>query len=300
MQKYYINYANDDFKNQQAENARQVKEIGGIENVICYTPKDIDDDFYQANKKILNKTRGAGYWLWKFYIIHKTLTDPKLKDGDVLFYCDSGVNVLKDINPIYDLPEKYNQDIVLFSQTVAPEVYPDMIRSRVIMKRDAFILMNCDEEGAYNAPMVAGGYHVWRKSEKSIKFIKACLVHTCNEDILLDTPSKLGRDLPEYCMHRHDQCVLSMVAYMMGVRVINNADDGVFDTEVKNANDKNINFDNPKTYLIPNRVHNRGWWRRQLYKIAMLPEKIAKRGGVKAYLKKKMLRKKDDENRMMF
>jgi len=41
-----------------------------------------------------------------------------------------------------------------------------------------------------------------------------------------------------------------------------------------------VDFKNPKTYLIPNRAHNRNYWQRLRYKIALLrPEIIGRQGG---------------------
>ena len=279
MQKFYINYANDDFKQQQNNNTKQVKEIGKVEAVISYGRDDIDKDFYAKNKKILNKVRGGGYWLWKFYFIHKTLTDATMKKGDVLFYCDSGVNVLKDLNPLYTLPKKYNQDVILFDTSDKNKSYT---------KRDTFMLMNCDTNDAYDANVCIGGIHLWRKSAKSIAFIEECLEYATQYKIIGDSISTLGQEHPEFICHRHDQSIFSLMAYKKGLLLVSNVKECVYDTSVKNANDSSVDFKNPRTYLIPNRVHNRNWLARLKYKLAMLPEKMMKRGGFIGYIKHKL------------
>ncbi len=282
MQKFYMNYANYAFKVQQKRNTEQVKNIGGIENVISYSPKDIDDKFYKENKKLLNKVRGGGYWVWKFYFIHKILTSNKMKNGDVLFYCDCGVEVLKDLNPLYELPKKYKSDIILFDSKCK-----DWPKCGEYTKRDAFILMDCDEDGAYDFLICFGGFHMWRKSSKSIAFIEQCLKYACQTNIIDDSTSKLGDDLPEYKVHRHDQSLISLVAYKNNIKAVDIILECIYDygSSINNPIDKKVDFKNPKTYLIPNRAHNRNYWQRLRYKIALLrPEIIGRQGGFWGYV----------------
>ena len=273
MQKIYINYANQDFVVQQRKNTQQAKHIGKVDRVISYSPSDIDADFYSKNKKILNKTRGAGYWLWKFYIVHKTLLRDDVANGDVVFYADSGTAVLKDLTPVFHFPEKYTQDVILFSSG-------EICNQRI--KRDSFILMGCDTPPAHTAPMVAGGFHIWRKSPDSMCFIEKCLHYATQYQIISDSRSKLGDELPEFTMHRHDQAVFSLVAFMeklplidMG-QVYGYAENGVA----------------PDTFLQSERCANRNKWRRLRYKLAMIPEKIWRYGGIWGYLLRQFKTKK--------
>ena len=62
-----INYANLKYKKAQYFNSRTAIHKGKAEKVISYSPKDIDPDFWNNNRKILSKKRGNGYWLWKPY-----------------------------------------------------------------------------------------------------------------------------------------------------------------------------------------------------------------------------------------
>jgi len=55
--------------------------------------------------------RGAGYWLWKPYIILKTLLY-EMEEGDLLLYADSGSEAIGDLRPLFELAEE--DDIVIF------------------------------------------------------------------------------------------------------------------------------------------------------------------------------------------
>jgi len=52
-------------------------------------------DFWDKHSEFIEKNpRGYGYWIWKSYIIKKTME--QLADGDTLLYLDSGCEI--DIN----------------------------------------------------------------------------------------------------------------------------------------------------------------------------------------------------------
>ena len=48
----------------------------------------LQKEFWNENKKILRYSRGAGYWIWKPFILSKIL--PLLGEDDVLVYSDLG------------------------------------------------------------------------------------------------------------------------------------------------------------------------------------------------------------------
>ena len=264
MQKIHINYANEDFKIQQKRNSELSVSIGNVNKTISYSPEDVDAEFYKKNNKILNKIRGAGYWLWKPYCILKALESDAVKNGDIVFYTDSGIDVLKDLSSLLDYPEKYNQDVILFGDS----------NCSTFTKRDCFIVMDCDEQGAYDAPMCAGAFSIWRKSDFSIAFVKEWLKYSCDERVLTDKRSTLAQELPNFMMHRHDQCPLSLIAYKQNLKILGY--EKVYGYETNGVK--------PDTYLLANRANNRNKWRRCKYKVAILPEKLWRYGGFWGYL----------------
>jgi hypothetical protein len=71
---------------------------------------DSDPRFADRNKNILQRKRGAGYWLWKPYIIYRELY--AARDGDIIIYADAAVNVVANISHLTKLTSK--QDIIVF------------------------------------------------------------------------------------------------------------------------------------------------------------------------------------------
>lgn len=90
-----VNYANDTYKMAQRVNSWSGKYIGHFDEVLSFGPKDIDAEFANANKNILSYQRGNGLWLWKPYFVNRVIEDSK--DGDYIFYLDSGAFFIRDV-----------------------------------------------------------------------------------------------------------------------------------------------------------------------------------------------------------
>ena len=106
-----VNYADRGFVKSQKLNSDSGL-LHGFDRVINYTNKNIDNDFYKNNSKILSQTKGAGYWLWKPYIILKTLNC--VNENSIIFYCDSGAEFIKNMTPIFEQIQKANRGILIF------------------------------------------------------------------------------------------------------------------------------------------------------------------------------------------
>lgn len=198
---YVINYANGKFKNSQKLNTKTALKVGKADKVINYSSEDIDEKFYNNNIKILSQKRGNGYWLWKPYFIYKTLNE--INFGDYLMYCDSGAYFVDDIHKLINVMNKDKQDIMCFQIETVEKNYS---------KRDAFILMNCDNNVVKNSKQVCATFSLYKKSAKSLKLVKDWLKYCQDERIITDIPNKCGRkNYPGFIDNRHDQTAFSLI-----------------------------------------------------------------------------------------
>ncbi|MGH6721276.1 hypothetical protein [Bacteroides hominis] len=107
-----LNYADERFAVQQKYNFKSAKLLGGFDEFHLMSNKDIDEEFKQLNRDIFDIKRGGGLWLWKPYIISKTLK--MIGDDDVLVYCDSGAVFIRKISHLVEFMNERNLDILLF------------------------------------------------------------------------------------------------------------------------------------------------------------------------------------------
>ena len=172
--------------------------------------------FYRDHREILDVPRGAGYWLWKPFIILTELE--RLSDGDYLIYCDSGN------------PEKPNEISRPLSQLtewchahnggMLPGVYvPQHGRNTRWIKGECFAVMGCDSDLYRNHPQIQATFSVWERHERSLDFVRTwlqwCKVPAALVDDHIDPSIP---DAPDFVAHRHDQAVLTLLALKWGLK----------------------------------------------------------------------------------
>lgn len=162
-----------------------------------YQPKDIDVKFRKANASILDQPRGYGYWLWKPYFIDRELK--KMKDGDYLIYCDAGVEIINNVNHIID---RMAEDVWLFGNKFQ---HVHWCKADVINK----ILNGRDRKLDKQAQ---ASVIVLKNTEWSRTFVKEWL-HLCQQPGFIDDSPSEAKNHPEFKEHRHDQSIISTLAY---------------------------------------------------------------------------------------
>lgn len=199
--KLLINYSNNVFRKSQKLNSKTGKEVALFDEVISYSPKDIEQDFFEKNKKILSQKKGNGYWLWKPYFIKRSLE--RLNYDDFLFYCDAGSYFINPITPLINISLETGQDIITFELSQIERVYT---------KRDAFILMECENSKYTETKQRLASYNLWKKSKLSMDFINEWLRYAQDERIITDIENQCGfPNYPEFKEHRWDQSIFSLL-----------------------------------------------------------------------------------------
>lgn len=205
---YAINYADDKFKSAQKFNTKMAKRYGA-RKVIEYSPESIDKAFKEKNASIWNSPRGGGYWIWKPYIIYRTLK--MLNTDDYLVYSDSGSCFIDDIQILINAMEKDKKDIMLFSLHSLEKNYS---------KRDAFILMDCDKTEFIETPQRCATYMIYKKNDYSLKFVEEWLKYAQDERIITNNENVMGKpDYQGFVENRHDQTILSLLSKKWGIEV---------------------------------------------------------------------------------
>jgi hypothetical protein len=168
-----------------------------IDFFLPYRKKDLDESFLKENKKILAQKRGVGYWLWKPYLILKTLE--KIPENDFIIYLDSGASLNKTIDGLINQLQP-NQDIIVFENYHINKPYT---------KRDLLKAFNMDNKKYREKIALAAGFISIRNTEFSRNFIREWFEWCRKEELLTDSPS--ANEYPEFLDHRHDQAILGLM-----------------------------------------------------------------------------------------
>ena len=197
-----ISYSNELYQRQLELNKKSAIEVGKVDEFYSYGPDDVDPAFREKNKDILSRKRGNGYWLWKPYIIYKTIVE-KLKYGDYLIYSDACVLYMKSSRLLVNFLEQHKAKMWTYKITYKEKLYT---------KRDAFILMDADTPYYTDTNQYMATLMIYKKSKYTVKFIKEWLHYSQDKRIITDDKNTMGKEnYPEFRENRHDQTVLSLV-----------------------------------------------------------------------------------------
>lgn len=217
--KILINYADQGYFKAQKRNIASGIGVGKFDKFIMESRKTLDDSFVSKNHSIMSLPRGAGYWLWKPFIILRALST--IKDDDYLFYCDSGCLFINPIDEIIDMNKEDldEKGIVLFNTTMWVNTGPPWSDSPEYMwtKRDLFDALNCDTSKITESPQANAATILMQKRNFSIKFIQEWLELCENFHLMTDEPSILP-NYEGFKEHRHDQSILSVLAKTKNIK----------------------------------------------------------------------------------
>lgn len=162
--------------------------------------------------------RAWGWWAWKPLIIRRELD--WLPDTSTLIYSDAGIEFIAPVSHIID---RMDQDVFLFGNNwehahwckrdVIEEIWPHATYSA------PGPLSEVDPWEAFGK-QVQASVIFFRVSDYTRKFVKEWL-HWCLFDggrLIDDSPSRLPNH-PEFREHRHDQAILTTMAYREGLRL---------------------------------------------------------------------------------
>jgi hypothetical protein len=157
-------------------------------------------------RRVFDQSRGGGYWIWKPYIIHQTLSS--LEDGDVLVYSDAGSTLATD--PANK--SRFQRYIKRVRQSPSGLLgFKNPFIERQWTKNDIFEHFQITDEGVKNSRQFTGNKLIIRKCPISLEVVtswwQTALLYP---ELFDDSPSKT-RNASDFRENRHDQSVLSVL-----------------------------------------------------------------------------------------
>lgn len=165
--------------------------------------ESIDKIFWWRNFDILKQERGAGYWLWKPYIINQSLNnDFTTFSSDWLLYTDAGIKIIAHPKILTTVED----DILLFGNHY---YHTHWCKNDVIRAINGF----CDS----SVLQVQASAMMFRPTKRAKDFVYEWLLWSQIPGFIDDSPSK-SENHPEFKEHRHDQAILTCLAEKYGIK----------------------------------------------------------------------------------
>ena len=190
-----------------------------IDNIICLSENDLDNYITNIINNIIKKygRRGYGYWIWKPYIILQELN--KLKDNDILIFCDTHVD-FDTIELNNSIEHLYNSDKPLI---IASGGWDDYMFTTTKLKNviEKYLNYNFSKEELESFQYEAGIIFM-KKCDFVINFYKQYFdIMINNIDAITDVYNNDKVNHSTFIENRHDQSVCSLLAKYYKINTLN-------------------------------------------------------------------------------
>lgn len=174
----------------------------GFDVIYNYRRSSLDPVFTAKNKHILELQRGAGYWVWKPYVILKAMEASP--EGAIILYADSGVVFKKPLRKL--LKHFADHEMLLVG-------YGTPIPLEIQLKKEAYAGFSFPiTQDILDSQALWGFFLGLKNTQANRNFIKTWLKACENVDAVSDSPLDPAHQNPRFDAHLHDQALLSAVA----------------------------------------------------------------------------------------
>jgi len=177
----------------------------GFSHFINYRQQHLSSDFKKENKAILSLKKGAGYWLWKPWVILHTLENAP--ENAVVVYADSGFVFKKHVQPLIDLAKKHNILLIEYDDVETYGTIQDKVQ------RKTLDLMGADTEGMRKKTLLWAAFGVFKNTPQTRDFVRNWLKNSQDKEKLTETSDPNLKEYPGFKGHCHDQAILSVLAH---------------------------------------------------------------------------------------
>jgi hypothetical protein len=181
----------------------QANSLNLFSKTTLYTDADLraDTEFWTKHSQFIEKNkRGYGYWIWKPYLIKKTME--KMKDGDMLLYLDAGCEI--DINEKEYLINCFDiskTDYIVGTFTCI---------ERDWNKMDLLLKLNMNDPKYLDTSQRQASAALYFICDKIRSLVNEWYEIACDYHMIDDSPS-IAPNLPCFKEHRHDQSIFSLL-----------------------------------------------------------------------------------------
>ena len=211
MKTHFVTYSDKNFENQRLVIVNYAK--NWFDSSQGYTREWLETtEFYEKNKKILDNSKGAGFWLWKPFVILDKLNS--IEDGDIIFYLDCA-------DVFYDGFSEFLKNYFLTNDVDCLLTYGSKNKQKWYTKKDTFYLMDCDTEKYHEHLQLEAGIIVFKNTQKIREIVKEWLYYCTINNIITDTPNIHGENYDGFIKHQSDQSILSNLAIKYNLNMNN-------------------------------------------------------------------------------
>lgn len=206
---FFFTFADGNYVTAMNRLMKEARATEAFDDVWGYTLDDIPGDYFAQHERILNASRGAGYWMWKPYFLRQIFN--RISDGDIVMYADAGCEFTGRPQIYIDIAKHYG---FLGFKLPLP-----MHAVQRWTKGDIWDALGMEMDTWGIEKQHVGGIWLIQKNPKNEMFLDEWLKHAENYQLISDAPS-ISPSHPDFQENRHDQAIYSLLVYKHGMQLI--------------------------------------------------------------------------------
>lgn len=210
--KCFLSFADSRMAYARQRIEKQAEKMNLFDEIRVWDESNLDEEFKQKWKDVLRTdVRGFGYWVWKPYIILKTLES--MPEGGILLYLDVGCH----LNPLAR-KRLLKYFATAYKDNLGVKAFPVNIWNkkksleRNWTKGDTFDYFTCREKDSItDTPQIEATHIIICKNNSSINFSREWYEICEKAFFLVNDSTSSSPNFPEFRENRHDQSIFSIL-----------------------------------------------------------------------------------------
>lgn len=217
MKKVFLTFGSDNTTNDRQHIyhanclSNKIKQLDIFDENNVYTLTDLINDktfWEQHGEFIMNNKRGFGYWIWKPYLIMKTMD--KLNDGDIILYVDAQCGVvLEEKEYLLNYLEIVKEKKLLYFY-----VHNEKGKNLEITfnKMDLIHKLNMQNSDLLYTNQFWATMQLIYVCKETRDLTKKIYEYMCEDYHNIDDTPSIIPNHPNFVDHRHDQSLFSLLS----------------------------------------------------------------------------------------
>jgi hypothetical protein len=214
--KIFLTFGNERYYNSLDRIKNEALSFNIFDKILIYNNLNLKNDFPDFWGKhenfIINNTRGYGYWIWKSFLVLKTLE--KMNDNDILVYADAGCtlnnNGINRLNDYFEIIKNSDYGILSFNIGHLEKKYTKM---------DIFNELEMNTDEYLNSGQLMATIFILKKCNHTLKLINEWYNFSCIYHLIDDSESNV-KNSEIFIENRHDQSIFSLILKKYGSVII--------------------------------------------------------------------------------
>jgi hypothetical protein len=207
MKKIFLTFGSESYTKSLDRISKQAHSMNIFDTILVYNETMLKEDtaFWETHGSfITSNVRGYGYWLWKSYIIYKTMMEAD--ENTIVVYADAGCTLnpggIVRLQSYFDIVASHPSGCISFELTESWCSEHRFTKMDLLAHFNAKHLLHTKQ---YSATVL-----ILRKNEQSMNMVELWY-KTCSTYHLIDDSPSEEQNEPTFIEHRHDQSIFSII-----------------------------------------------------------------------------------------